>query len=83
MITRKIVADSYGADKQQPTFTIQFSNGTRTLIKGRNLYRNGVWRTPWLVETVRKVVVDEKHARGNTARTLRANRPEFDPATLP
>ena len=83
LVAGKIVADSYGADKQQHTFTIEFSNGTRTLIKVCNLYRNGVWRKTWVVESDRKAVVDEKHARGSAARTVRANRREINQATLP
>lgn len=69
-VTGRIVADSYGADKQQHTFTILLANGEKTLIKGRNLYK-GVWRKPWADEAARGVVADEKHVRGDVARRQR------------
>ncbi len=39
-VTGRIVKDSYGAAKQQHTFTLELPSGDKTLIKGRNLYRN-------------------------------------------
>lgn len=46
-ITGKIVKDSYGKDKQQHTFTLELADGSKLMIKGRNLYANGTWRKPW------------------------------------
>lgn len=73
-VTGTVVADSYGADRQQHTFTLQLEGGSRLKIKGRNLYRNGVWRKPWADPGKRAVVADEKHGRGATARAARAAR---------
>lgn len=39
-----IVNDSYGAAKQQHTFTIELLDGEKMMIKGRNLYKMGVLR---------------------------------------
>ena len=74
LVTAKIVADSYGADKQQHTFTLQLPEGTKSRIKGRNLYRETVWRKPWADESKRRLVADEKHLRGDGARAQRAAR---------
>lgn len=68
-----IVSDSYGADKQQHTFTIE-CEGQMMLIKGRNLYANGVLRKVWPDEQQRAKVLDEKHERGGQARKERQNR---------
>lgn len=73
-VTGKIIRDSYGAAKQQHTFTLMLENGTETRIKGRNLYANGVWRKPWLCEADRVIVQNEKHARGDNARAARTER---------
>lgn len=73
-ITGKVISDSYGAEKQQHTFTILQENGEKLLIKGRNLYAQGVYRKPWTDETARRAVADEKHQRGDRARTARAIR---------
>lgn len=67
----KIVADSYGADKQQHTFTLLLVDGRKIRIKGRNLYRNGVWREPWESEAERRAALAEKHKRGERAREAR------------
>ena len=75
-VTGRIVADNYGADKQQHTFTIALSGGGTTLIKGRNLYKEGCWRTPWPDETQRHAVAAEKHDRGDHARRARKIRIE-------
>ncbi len=75
-VTGTIVADSYGATKQQHTFTIALEAGGRTLIKGRNLYANGVWRQPWADEGARHAAAAEKHRRGDAARARRAQRIE-------
>lgn len=69
-----IVKESYGADKQQHTFTIERADGTTVRIKGRNLYRNGTWRRAWPDEAERERVLGEKHARGDRARAERDRR---------
>jgi hypothetical protein len=73
-----VVKDSYGKDKQQHTFTLQHENGETSRIKGRNLYKNGVYRQPWDDESQRKKVADEKHARGDAARAARQERKEHE-----
>jgi len=70
-VTGIIVNDSYGADKQQHTFTLLLEDGRKSTIKGRNLYRNGVWRKPWVNEADRGEALDEKHNRGDNARSAR------------
>jgi hypothetical protein len=70
-IVGEIIADSYGKDKQQHTFTLLLQNGAKLRIKGRNLYSNGLYRKPWENESARRDAADEKHARGKTARTVR------------
>jgi hypothetical protein len=74
-VSGKIVADSYGAGKQQHTFTLETETG-KVMIKGRNLYANGTWRKPLADESARNLVADEKHARGGAARAARATRME-------
>jgi hypothetical protein len=74
MVTGKIVNDSYGAEKQQHTFTIQLENGSKMLIKGRNLYKNGVYRKPWADESEREESLEDKHERGSNARAMREAR---------
>lgn len=76
MVTAKIVKDSYGRDKQQHTFTLETEDGDKIRIKGRNLYKNGVYRKPWEDESERKLSVDEKHQRGDAARSERRQRRE-------
>ena len=76
-IEGRIVAESYGADKQQHTFTIERPNGEKMRIKGRNLYRNGCQRRIWADESERRAVAAEKHARGDIARARREARREF------
>lgn len=79
-VTGKIVKDSYGGAKQQHTFTILREDGTTLLIKGRNLYKNRVWRKRWDDERERGRATDEKHARGECARAARDERKaEFPP----
>ena len=75
-ITGRIVADSYGRDKQQHTFSIEVDAPDDLRIKGRNLYANGIWRKPWTDENQRENLADEKHARGDRARAARAARLE-------
>jgi hypothetical protein len=76
MITGKIVKDSYGAEKQQHTFTLNLDTGLKMLIKGRNLYANGVYRKPWPDESARGAIQYEKHTRGDRARRARDIRRE-------
>lgn len=76
MVVGAIVADSYGSDKQQHTFTLQLADGSKTLIKGRNLYANGTYRQRWADEADRKAVAIEKHERGDHARAARGRRVE-------
>lgn len=78
----EVLRESYGADKQQHTFTIkplnvEGVNADELLkkdsfrIKGRNLYKNGVLREMFDDEAARKLVADEKHERGAAAREAR------------
>ena len=69
-----VTKDSYGADKQQHTFTILKDDGETIRIKGRNLYRNGVTRKLWIDEDKRREVANAKHARGDSARAERESR---------
>jgi hypothetical protein len=78
-----VVKDSYGSDKQQHTFTIlplsssgtqPIAVGKQTTRKGRNIYRNGTMRMPWINEDKRQAVANEKHARGDVARAARDRR---------
>jgi hypothetical protein len=73
-IEGKIINDSYGAQKQQHTFTLLLDSGEKLLIKGRNLYANGTWRKPWDDEGDRDAALDEKHDRGDAAREKRSIR---------
>lgn len=78
----EVLRESYGADKQQHTFTIkplnvEGVNADELLkkdsfrIKGRNLYKHGVLREMSDDEAARKLVADEKHERGAAAREAR------------
>jgi soluble lytic murein transglycosylase-like protein len=79
-VTGKIIKDSYGADKQQHTFTLELPNGSTMRIKGRNLYRERLYRKPWANEEEREAARREKHARGDAARAQRdARRAEETP----
>lgn len=65
----KVLKDSYGAKKQQHTFTcLNVITMEKILIKGRNVYRNGTYRKLWKNEEERVEVLIEKHARGEMAR---------------
>jgi hypothetical protein len=75
LVEGEIIKDSYGKNKQQHTFTIK-SKGKKVLIKGRNLYKNGVYRQLWQNEDDRKIALEEKHERGQTARACRDKRIE-------
>lgn len=79
-ITAIVKRDSYGAAKQQHTFTLEVVEcsgrdpievGARIWRKGRVIYRNGVERCLWWNETNRIIAADEKHARGDEAREQR------------
>ncbi|GBG85441.1 hypothetical protein CBR_g40083 [Chara braunii] len=82
LVVGKVVNESYGTEKQQHTFTVEVLwttsvKGTtlplmkQLLIKGRVLYRSGVRRQLWEDEQERQRVLDEKHARGGMARSMR------------
>ncbi|KAJ0980986.1 hypothetical protein J5N97_009241 [Dioscorea zingiberensis] len=81
IVAGRIVKESYGAAKQQHTFTVEilWSEGVQALpplfplrVKGRNLYRLKTFRQPWTDEAERSKVLDEKHKRGAAARHARA-----------
>ncbi|HBG51913.1 MAG TPA: hypothetical protein DDW89_08925, partial [Gammaproteobacteria bacterium] len=82
-IVARVLKDSYGAERQQHTFTLEviacegvqpIEAGTRTTRKGRNVYRNGCRRMPWQDESQRREALNEKHTRGDAARAERAER---------
>ncbi|KAH0700509.1 hypothetical protein KY285_014755 [Solanum tuberosum] len=79
----RIVKESYGAAKQQHTFTVEvlWSLGVKQLpplfpllVKGRNLYKLNTFRQKWKDEEERLEVLAEKHKRGDAARFIRATR---------
>ncbi|CAI9757728.1 unnamed protein product [Fraxinus pennsylvanica] len=83
VVAGRIVKESYGAAKQQHTFTIEvlWSKGEKPLpplhpllIKGRNLYRLKTMRRRWEDEGERQKIISEKHARGSMARSDREAR---------
>ncbi|CAL5439403.1 unnamed protein product [Camellia sinensis] len=83
IVAGRIVKESYGAAKQQHTFTIEvlWSEGEKPLpplypllIKGRNLYRLKTMRQRWDNEGERQKMISEKHARGSLARSNREAR---------
>ncbi|KAL0354446.1 UNVERIFIED_CONTAM: Zinc finger CCCH domain-containing protein 62 [Sesamum radiatum] len=83
VVAGRIVKESYGAAKQQHTFTIEvlWSKGEKPLpplhpllIKGRNLYRLKTMRQKWEDEGERQNILSEKHARGGVARLNREAR---------
>jgi hypothetical protein len=74
LICGRVERESYGAQRQQHTFTLRLPDGSTTLIKGRNLYKNGVWRKPWPDESARVASLHEKHARGRVARAQKERR---------
>lgn len=78
LVTGEIVCDSYGAEKQQHTFTLKLPDESRIRIKGRNLYANGIWRKPWADETLRDIEAHDKHERGDFARAARDQRREAE-----
>ncbi|XP_031114732.1 zinc finger CCCH domain-containing protein 62-like isoform X1 [Ipomoea triloba] len=79
-VAGRIVKESYGAAKQQHTFTVEvlWSQGVKKLpplfpllVKGRNLYKLKTLRQRWPNEKERLGVLAEKHRRGTTARLVR------------
>ncbi len=85
-ITARIIRDSYGAAKQQHSFTLLVlasdglyapEVGSRIIRKGRNLYRNGLKRAEWDCPAGRGAALDEKHRRGDAARSARYDRRGF------
>lgn len=79
-IVARIIRDSYGALKQQHTFSLEIiasdgccalESGVKTRRKGRNVYRNGTLRQPWTDEGARRVILEDKHRRGDAARAVR------------
>jgi len=85
-IIARVVKDSYGADKQQHTFTMTvlesagydpLPTGKSIRRKGRNVYRNGTRRAEWADESQRLAALDEKHGRGESARADRDSRREM------
>lgn len=77
LIEGTIINDSYGAKKQQHTFTIKLKDGSKKLIKGRNLYGVAVWRKLWTDEGERQKTLEDKYERGDAARMERALRHDF------
>ncbi|EYU44374.1 hypothetical protein ABFS82_08G047500 [Erythranthe guttata] len=82
-VAGRVIKESYGAAKQQHTFTVEvlWSRGTKMLdplfpllVKGRNLYRMKTFRQRWKNEEERLEVLSEKHKRGAAARTVRDTR---------
>ncbi|KAM3363546.1 zinc finger CCCH domain-containing protein 62 [Capsicum galapagoense] len=82
-IAGRIVKESYGAAKQQHTFTVEvlWSQGVKQLpllfpllVKGRNLYKLKTFRQRWKDEDERLEILAEKHKRGDAARSIRATR---------
>lgn len=83
IVAGRIVKESYGAAKQQHTFTVEvlWSKGEKPLpplhpllIKGRNLYKLNTMRQRWEDEAERQRVLNEKHRRGSIARSNREAR---------
>lgn len=79
-VTAIVKRDSYGAAKQQHTFTLEVVDcsgkdpiaiGTTIRRKGRVIYRNGVERCLWWDESNRIIAVGEKHVRADLAREQR------------
>lgn len=82
-IEADVLRDSYGAGKQQHTFSLRvlastgldpLTVGSETRRKARNVYRNGCWRVPWASQLDRLEILAEKHLRGGYARAIRADR---------
>lgn len=80
MIAAFVVKESYGAAKQQHTFTLEviasegvdpIERGSTIRRKGRNIYRNGTYRGMWGDESARQENLSEKYERGYVARQER------------
>ena len=77
-VAGRIIKESYGAARQQHTFTIEvlWSKGETLLplrsllIKGSNLYRLKTQHQPWPNEENRRKSLQEKHDRGSLARQM-------------
>lgn len=70
----KVLNESYGAEKQQHTFTLKdLENQEEFRIKGRNIYGNGFARIKGnqKEELARVEIATEKHTRGDIAREMR------------
>jgi hypothetical protein len=87
IIEAEVVKDSYGALKQQHTFTLvvikssgyqPLDPGDKILRKGRNVYRSGCERLLWDDESNRGLAAKEKHQRGDAARRARDRRKDED-----
>ena len=92
VLVAKIVRESYGAQKQQHTFSLEVlwavgtqrpETGSVIKRKGRNLYREGLKRLPWNDESEcpsdkRIAAQEEKHGRGDAARDDRRARRELE-----
>lgn len=85
-IRGEVTRDSYGAAKQQHTFTIRvmassgfdaLEVGTKILRKARNIYKGDPQRLRWGDESERQEAADEKHERGDAARAERDERREM------
>lgn len=83
VIHAEIVKESYGAKKQQHTFTLRviesagfhpLKSGRIYLRKGRNIHRIGCSRAVWSDESARIRILREKHLRGEKARADREKR---------
>nr|XP_048334956.1 zinc finger CCCH domain-containing protein 62 isoform X2 [Ziziphus jujuba var. spinosa] len=83
IVAGRVVKESYGANKQQHTFTVEvlWSKGFKKLpplfpllVKGRNLYKLKTFRQRWDNEEERLKVLAEKHKRGFEARLARATK---------
>ena len=86
-IRGEVLRESYGAAKQQHTFTIlvrgstgsdAIEPGTKIRRKGRNVYKGRPSRLQWADESDRDAVAAEKHARGDAARADRDQRRECE-----
>ncbi|MEG0617635.1 MAG: hypothetical protein RR508_08750, partial [Oscillospiraceae bacterium] len=73
VVEGKIINESYGEDKQQHTFTLELNDGSKKKIKGRNLYKYGLFSKPRNYNE-RAAALDEKHGRGSAARKIRNER---------
>ena len=90
-ICATVLRESYGAAKQQHTFTLlvhqsdgyePIEAGKTIKRKGRNIYRNGTKRQQWADESQRDSVADEKHTRGDAARADRDSRKHLECFTI-